>query len=283
MAKFKKSEKNKSYSATEHSSSGLQKQRFAVVEAYKAIRTNLLFLLAQDNGKVITFSSAVATEGKSTTALNMAITFSQLGGKVLLIDGDLRRSSIHKKLKIENKDGLSNFLVGFSELATAVKNVNDNLDVLTGGPPPPNPSELLGSKRFAEFIEKCRAEYDYILIDTPPINIVSDALIIAPNTDGLVMVIRDGVTPKDVFARAVEAARFANINMLGTIINGTEARNIRRYSYSKYRYGYRSGYGYGRRYYSPSSYYGGRSYYSNSYYANTDYSATRESSDKTSK
>lgn len=233
-----------------------KKARFAVVEAYKTIRTNLLFLLAQNNGKIIALSSAGANEGKSTTAVNIAITFSQLGGKVLLIDADLRRSSVHKKLKLDNKDGLSNVLVGFSELDTAVHHVSDSLDVLTAGPLPPNPSELLGSKNFSSFMDKCREEYDYVVIDTPPINVVADALIIAPVTDGVVLVVRDGVTPHDALRHVVDAAEFANINILGTIMNGVNTKKNRRYTYRKYSYGYRN-YGYRSYGYGYGGYYGG--------------------------
>lgn len=256
MAKKKELEKEQAISAAEQIAVNTKKARFAVVEAYKTIRTNLLFLLAQNNGKVIALSSAGANEGKSTTSVNIAITFSQLGGKVLLIDADLRRSSIHKKLKLDNKNGLSNVLVGFSELADAVEHVSESLDVLTAGPLPPNPSELLGSKNFANFIDKCRTEYDYVVIDTPPINVVADALIIAPVTDGLVLVVRDGVTPYDALRHVVDAAEFANINILGTVMNGVNTKGNRRYSYRKYSYGYRS-YGYRSYGYGYGGYYGG--------------------------
>lgn len=243
MAKKKEGEKNRSALTAEQIAVNTKKARFAVVEAYKTIRTNLLFLLAQKNGKVIAISSAGANEGKSTTSVNIAITFSQLGGKVLLIDADLRRSSVHKKLKLDNKDGLSNVLVGFSDLDGAVDHVNESFDVLTAGPLPPNPSELLGSKNFSSFMDKCREKYDYIVIDTPPINVVADALVVAPVTDGLVLVVRDGVTPYDALRHVFDAAEFANINVLGTIMNGVDNKKNRRYTYRKYSYGYR-GYGY---------------------------------------
>ena len=256
MAKKKELEKKQSVSTTEQIAVNTKKARFAVVEAYKTIRTNLLFLLAQNNGKVIALSSAGANEGKSTTAVNIAITFSQLGGKGLLVDADLRKSSVHKKLKLENKDGISNVLVGFSELEKAVEHVSDSLDVLTAGPLPPNPSELLGSKNFLSFVEKSRDIYDYIVIDTPPINVVADALVIAPVTDGLVLVVRDGITPYDALTHVIDAAKFANINILGTIMNGVDTKRNRRYTYRKYSYGYRN-YGYRNYGYGYGGYYGG--------------------------
>ena len=188
--------------AAEEKSISEKKAPFAVVEAYKLIRTNLLFVLAQEKGKTVAVSSAGANEGKSTTTVNIAIAFSQLGGKVLLVDADLRRSTVHKKLRIENKDGLSDVLVGFSDFENAVQHLNANLDVLTAGSTPPNPSELLGSQRFEEFVSLVEQKYDYILIDTPPINIVSDALVISQRTAGLVLIVRDGVTPYDRSPRA---------------------------------------------------------------------------------
>ncbi|MCQ2449676.1 MAG: CpsD/CapB family tyrosine-protein kinase [Clostridia bacterium] len=270
-----------SNSKKEAEPSGSRKASFAVVESYKAIRTNLQFLLAQNDGKVVAFSSAGAGEGKSTTTVNVAITFSQLGGKVLLIDADLRKSSVHKKLKLENKDGLANVLVGFSRFEDAVEHINDSLDIMTAGPYPPNPSELLGSKQFAEFIEFCRKKYDYIFIDTPPINVVADALALAPVTDGMVFVVRDFVTPHEAFEHALEAAEFADVTVLGTIMNGVNAKKNRRYSYRKYAYGKKAGrYGYSR--------YGGYSGY-NSYgsyggygygYGGYDEAARRKSQDQ---
>lgn len=223
---------------------------FAVVEAYKAIRTNITFLLSSKDSKVFGVTSAEAGEGKSTTAVNMAIAFSQLGDKVLLIDADMRKSSIHKKLKIENNIGLSNVLAGFNKYTETLVHINDTLDVMTAGQVPPNPSELLGSARFKELVETTGKEYSYVIIDTPPMDVVTDALVIAPHTAGLVLVVKDHVTPTDSIGRAIEAAKFANINLLGAIMNAANPKNSTRYRYRSYgakkygylKYGY---YGYG--------------------------------------
>ena len=144
---------------------------FAVVEAYKTIRTNLSFLLTANESNVLTITSPNAGEGKSTTAVNMAIAFSQLGEKVLIVDADMRRASLHKKMKLENKLGLSNVLAGFIKVEEAIHSVNDTLDVITAGQLPPNPSELLGSSRFKAFLEEVSEKYSYVIIDTPPVNI----------------------------------------------------------------------------------------------------------------
>lgn len=234
-----------------NSSSEAKKVPFAVVEAYKTIRTNLMFVLAQNSGRVVTFSSSNASEGKSTTAVNVAIAFSQLGDKILLIDGDMRRSSVHKKLKIENNEGLSDILVGFSTFDDAVIHMNDSLDVLTAGRIPPNPSELLGSQAFTELVETARKKYSFVVLDSPPIGVVSDALVIAANTDGMVLVVRDGYTPNDSIKQSISSAEFANINIIGAIMNGANSRSDRRYTYRRYRYAsryYKYNYGYGKPY-----------------------------------
>lgn len=220
---------------------------FAVVEAYKTIRTNLTFLLSNKKSKVFGITSAEAGEGKSTTAINMAIAFSQLGDKVLLIDADMRRSSVHKKMRIENISGLSDVLAGFDNFDNTVKHISDTLDILTAGQVPPNPSELLGSATFKELVANVGEKYGYVIIDTPPVDVVTDALVIAPQTAGLVLVVKDGVTPTDAIKRTIEAAKFAEINILGAVMNGANSKSGRRYGYRKYgKYGYQKygGYGY---------------------------------------
>ncbi len=283
----KKQNKYKSYAANSamednsvSPSSVEKKAPFAVVEAYKTIRTNLMFLLSQENGKVLAFTSSNASEGKSTTSVNVAIAFSQLGVKVLIIDADLRRSSIHKKMRLENNDGLSNVVAGFSNFETAVQSANSYLDVLTSGPIPPNPSELLGSKGFEELMSKVREKYDYIIIDTPPLNIVTDALLIGPHTDGVILVVRDAFTPHDTIRRAISSAKFANIKILGAIMNGANPKNSRRYSYRRYGYKY-SGYGYGYGGYGYGGYgYGGYGYSSRRSYASYENKSEHKSQNK---
>lgn len=223
---------------------------FAVVEAYKTIRTNLTFLLSSTDSKVFGITSSEAGEGKSTTSINMAIAFSQLGDKVLLIDADMRRSSVHKKLKIENNAGLSNVLAGFNTYEEVVNHISDTFDVITAGQVPPNPSELLGSARFKDLVETVGKEYGYVIIDTPPVDVVTDALVIAPQTAGLVLVVKDGVTQTESLYRVIDSAKFAGINILGAVMNATNSKQhggyrkyYRKYGYRKYSYGY--GYGYG--------------------------------------
>lgn len=199
--------------------------QFAVAESYKTLRTNLQFLLARiEGGKTITVSSSMAGEGKTTNSVNLAISFSQLGKKVLLIDADLRRPSIYKKLKIENTDGLSGILAGFSSLDKAVVTINPNFSVLPCGTTPPNPSELLASKDFESLILSLRDYYDYIIIDTPPVGIVSDALSVGRISDGILLVVKEKSTTYKDFERVVDSLKLADITLLGVLLNGSVAR-----------------------------------------------------------
>lgn len=214
--------------------SGFQNKKipFAIIESYKAIRTNLSFLLLSAKNNVVVITSPNSGEGKSTTAVNMAIAFSQLGERVLLIDGDMRRSSLHKKLKLENDDGLSNVLAGMASLEECLKKINDNLYFLPSGKIPPNPSELLGSAAFGELIEKVAPAYNCVIIDTPPMNVVSDTLVVAPHTAGVVLVVRDGQTQNEDVKRVIEASKLANMKILGVVINGNKETHGRNYKYN---------------------------------------------------
>lgn len=244
-----------------------KKVPFSVVEAYKTIRTNLLFILAQSNRKCITISSAGPEEGKSTTAVNVAIAFSQLGIKVLLMDADLRKPTIHKKMKLSNKTGLSSVLAGFANVEESVTSVNKSLDVLTSGPIPPNPSEMLTSDTMKVLIDDLQEEYDYIILDTPPINIVSDALVVAPITSGLVMIVKENLTTYEDIKKAMTAIELTNVKLLGSVIN--DAGAYANYNYKKYgRYGKYKRYGRYGKYYSYK--YGSYGRYGYSYGENTN-------------
>lgn len=221
-----------------------KKVPFAVVEAYKTIRTNLSFALPHEGCKSFVISSSVPSEGKSTTAVNIAVAFSQLGKNVLLIDADLRRPSIHKKLKLVNTKGLYTILSGSATFEDCVQNINKNFDALTSGPLSSNPIELIESEALTVLLSSLEQRYDYIIFDSTPINIVSDAISLAPKTDGLVMIVKEGTTRKDDVRRALSACQFANIRIIGTVINGVNSKHSRKYSYRKYKLGYRYKYQY---------------------------------------
>lgn len=200
---------------------------FTVVEAYKTIRTNLMYLLSQSKSRTFAISSSLPGEGKSSCSVNLAIAFSQLGSKVLLIDADLRKPSVYRKLRLQNAKGLSSVLVGFCEFDDALVHVNANLDVLVSGPTPPNPSELVASENMTEFLKMVEDKYDYIVIDTPPINVVSDAVLLAPKTEGVLMVVQDRKTTHDEFKKAVSSLKFANVRLLGVVLNGSSDKSAK--------------------------------------------------------
>lgn len=235
--KTTESYKAKTYYEDKHPDSPNKTVPFAVVESYKAIRTNLMFLLAQSRRRIFAISSSLPGEGKSSCAVNLAIAFSQLGNKILLIDADLRKPSIYRKLKLQNVKGLSSVLVNFCEFSDAVVQINPNFDVLVSGPTPPNPSELLGSEAMEQLLESVKDKYDYIVVDTPPINVVSDAVIVAPKTEGIVMVVQDRKTTHEQFKKAVSSLSFADVRLLGVVLNASSDRSAK-YPSKSQRYQY---------------------------------------------
>ena len=212
---------------------------FSIIESYKSLRTNILFSLGTSNKKVIAISSANPGEGKSTTTANLAITLMQMESKVLLIDGDLRKPIQHKIFRANNVDGLSTLIIGRSTVEESIKrNVLDNLDLLPAGPIPPNPSELLASEQFRELLEQFSQEYDYVIIDTPPINLVSDVLGIQDVLNGIMLVIRHAVTTQEDLEYCMERISLSNINMLGFVINDICSNHGSGY-YKNYKYKYK--------------------------------------------
>ena len=234
------------------------KSDFDTVETYKTIRTNIMFSIPKTSkGKAIVITSASPGEGKTTTTINLAITFAQMGAKVILLDCDLRKARTHRYLGIERKDGVSNVLCGFTELDSTIKrNIRENLDCLTAGEIPPNPAELLGSAEFAELINTLRERYDYVFIDTPPITVVTDAMLAMENADGVVVVVRQDFTTFDLLDDTMDSVKKSGVKILGVVMLGSELqakkygyyrRAGRKYGY-RYRYGYKYGYRYGYRY-----------------------------------
>lgn len=214
---------------------------FQVTEAYKTLRTNLLFALAARKNKSVVISSSSPSEGKSSTCANLAITMAQTGAKVVLIDADLRKPTQYQIFKCNNSKGLTTILAGFNDLDDVIKrDVEPKLDIITSGPAPPNPSELLGGERMALLLDKLGEHYDYIFIDTPPINVVTDAMVIAGNTAGVVMVARQGQTTHDDLTKAISSVEFSGTNILGLVINGVNEKFGRygKYKYGKYKYSY---------------------------------------------
>lgn len=194
---------------------------FAVREAYNTLRTNVLYALSPINGKIVAVTSPNAGEGKSTVSVNLAIALAETSARVLLIDCDLRKPTIHKKLGLNNSSGLSKFIVGFETMADALtREILPNLDVMTSGPIPPNPSELLGSANMQTFLNKVSDYYDYIILDTPPINIVTDMAVMANFISGVLLVSYYASTTIEDVRRAQEALKIVNAKILGLVVAG---------------------------------------------------------------
>lgn len=218
--------------------------KFQVTEAYKTIRTNIMFSIAQKGCKTIVISSTVENEGKSTGAVNIAISLAQTNMRVLLLDTDLRKSKVHMFFDINSAPGLTHAISGINSLEDVIRRTAyNNLDVITSGATPPNPSELLASDTFAKLLEQLKEQYDYIIIDTPPINVVSDALPVAKQSDGVVLMVRSGRATYPELDKALSSLQLIGAKVLGTVLNGADARakTYGRYSYRKYGYSY--GYG----------------------------------------
>ena len=220
---------------------------FFIREAYKTLRTNTMFALAGEDGcKVILVTSSLQSEGKSITTLNLAISFAEAENRVLLIDCDLRRPKLARLLSKSAKAGLSNLLLKPELLAQAIiPSGVDGLDVILSGDIPPNPSELLGSARMAALLEGLRKYYDYILLDTPPVNVVTDAVVFAPKSDGVLFVVRAGQSERGSVAHAVEQLSYAQAKILGFVLDDVAAGGSS-YGYGKYKYKKYGYYGYGR-------------------------------------
>ncbi|MFD2611102.1 CpsD/CapB family tyrosine-protein kinase [Paenibacillus gansuensis] len=191
-----------------------------ITEAYRTLRTNIRFSSVDKPAQVIMVGSAVPGEGKSTTAANLSIVYAQEGKKVLLMDCDLRKPTVHTRFAVHNRNGLTNLLAGNYQPHEAFRETGvDNLTVITSGAIPHNPSELLASKRMAGLLEKFRADFDIIIIDTPPILAVTDALIVSSFSDGVVLVVKSGKTKKALVQKAKSSLDHVNANLLGVVLN----------------------------------------------------------------
>lgn len=209
---------------------------FQIVEAYKIIRTGLLFALSTAQEKSIVCTSAEPGAGKSTTCSNVAITMAQTGAKVILIDADMRKPTQHKIFRANNAQGLSKLLSGLAAMKDTIqRDVVTNLDLITSGPIPPNPSELLGSENMLNLLNRLSEEYDYIFIDTPPVNVVSDAFMLAKKVAGVMLVARQKQTHYEELQKAVESIRALEANVLGVVITDVSEQNKPYGAYKSYK------------------------------------------------
>jgi succinoglycan biosynthesis transport protein ExoP len=216
-------------------------------EAFRALRTSLLLSQADHPPQVILMTSALPREGKTTAAVNLAVTLAQLGDKTLLVDADLRKPGINRALSlVDGKHaGLSSYLAGVSslDLITVPHPAITNLEAIPTGPIPPNPADLLSSRRLTELITELRKRYKFVVIDSPPIMAATDAVILSVLVDGVLMVVRSGETPKEAFIRTRDLLVGVKSHMLGVVLNAVDASSPDYYySYRYYPYSY-GGYG----------------------------------------
>ena len=200
-------------------------------ESYRTLRTNIQYSSFDKEYKVIVVTSSDPGEGKSTTAGNLALSMAQDDKKVILIDCDLRKPSLHKKFKISNLVGLSDVIIGKTDLIKAVYRHNKNLVLLTSGKIPPNPSEMLSSKTMENLLETLKESFDYIILDTPPVQAVTDSQILSTKADGTILVVRAEKTKRDSVQNAVNLLKKVNANIIGTVLNGVDSSRNKYYYY----------------------------------------------------
>ncbi len=226
---------------------------FAIREAYNSIRAKLLFTGRGEKCPVFAITSAMMHDGKTTNAVNLAISISSTAKRVLLVDGDMRKPTVHRYFGLENRNGLSEILAGLTNEVKIRKTDVENLHVLTSGQIPPNPAELFASKQMDNLLNYVKGFFDYVIIDTPPVNLVSDAVILAEKITGYVFVVQSGKNHFYELSYALDTVQQMNGNVVGIVLNDATGRASSHYggyrsSYYSKNYKYR--HGYGKSYYS---------------------------------
>jgi capsular exopolysaccharide synthesis family protein len=211
-------------------------------EDYRTIRTSILLSIPRHPPKIISISSALPSEGKTATTINLAISFSQLGKRVLIIDGDMRKPRMHKVFKIKNTAGLSSYLTGRAKLTDILQKVSiPHLFVVPSGPLPPNPTELIDSEVMAQTLQKLMERVDFIFIDTPPLIGIVDPILLGKHADGMILVTWAGKTHRNAVEKAIDELNKFNVRTLGVVLNKVTSRRSEYggYNYSRYGYKYR--------------------------------------------
>ncbi len=210
--------------------------RSAASEAYRTLRTNIQFASLDRPHRILVVTSASSGEGKTTTTANFGIVCAQSGTRVCLIDADLRRPALHKLFGLTNAIGLTTALVEDQPISKVAQTTRvPNLSVLTSGPLPPNPAEMVGSRRMRELLEHGTADFDLLLCDTPPVVAVADAVSLAAQCDGVILVVRTGTVPHEVVKRAATQIESVKGRILGVLLNSVDLRRDG-YYYDYYRY-----------------------------------------------
>jgi len=197
-------------------------------EAYRSLRTNINFSRPSSAPKALVFTSPMPGDGKSTTAANMALVLAQQGGRVLLVDADMRRGSLDEAFREAREPGLSNVLIGSLGVGEATRTLQleqgHELDFIPAGTRPPNPAELLSSEPMDLFLREVKERYDTVVFDAPPLNLVTDAALLGTHADGVVLVARAGVTEEESLGFAVDQIERVRATLLGTVLNGVDER-----------------------------------------------------------
>lgn len=205
----------------------------AISESYRMLRTNIQFAQIDKSIKKILITSTCPGEGKSTTISNLGIAFAQEGKKVVLVDADLRNPTLHKYFKKSNRNGITNVLTGQSELLHAIHETHvDHLTLLTAGPIPHNPAEMLSSNKMDHLIEQLYASYDYVLFDSPPTLAVTDSQVLSAKCDGVVFVLSAGKVKSEMAKKAVERLQHVQAKILGVVLNNKEIDGKNQFYYS---------------------------------------------------
>ncbi len=217
---------------------------FAASEAFKLLRTNLMFFAPEGNGRVIGITSSTVSEGKSTTSINLAYALAESGKKVVLIECDMRRPTIARRLRFDGTPGLSNLIVGRAAPSDVLRTstIHENLSVIPAGDIPPNPSELLGSERMRMTIESLAADYEFVLIDLPPVTVVSDALVAANLLDGILVVVRQGVCTRHALHETMRQLQVVSDKILGFVYTCADDEKKGYYRKKYYKRGYSHSY-----------------------------------------
>lgn len=207
-----------------------------ISEQYRTIRTNIQFSSIDKEIKTLMVSSSGPGEGKSTTAANLAVVFAQQGKKVLLVDSDMRKPTVHYTFNQVNTYGLTSVLTKEMTLDKAIRETEDeNLFILTSGPIPPNPAELLGSQAMEQFLEIAQTQFDVLIFDTPPLLTVADSQILANKCDATILVVSSGRTEREQMVKAKEILESAQSKLLGVVLNNKKVENTDYYYYYTYK------------------------------------------------
>ncbi|MBU3662754.1 MAG: CpsD/CapB family tyrosine-protein kinase [Bacteroidetes bacterium] len=220
-----------------------------ISEAFRNLRSNVSYLGGKKDSKIIMLTSMVSGEGKTFVSMNLSSVLAVAGYKTLLIGVDLRKPKIFQDFKLDNSFGLTNYLIGKATMSTIIQQSGqDNLDIITAGPTPPNPSELIMSSAFNELLEHFKSEYDYIILDTPPIGLVADGLDILKYADILLYVVRQNVSLKNSLNVINELHATEKNRSIGLVFNDVRYDSVFGYGYGSYGYGYGQAYAYGGAY-----------------------------------